>query len=88
MQYVCTFLLLWKLILKYMKETDVYYNLYLNKWDVYQILLKLYNDNKVNSKVTDVKLRGNDMIYVIDAEICFDRGTEPGCCKNNKNLDR
>lgn len=53
-----------------------------------QILLKLYNDNKVNSNVTDVKLRGNDMICVIDTEIFFDRGTEPGCNKNNKNLDR
>lgn len=87
-QYVCTFLLLWKLILKYMKETDVYYNLYLNKWDMYQILLKLYNDNKVNSNVTGIKLRGNDMICVIYTERFFDRSTEPGCSKNNKNLDR
>lgn len=71
-----------------MKETDVYYNLYLNKWDMYQILLKLYNDNKVNSNVTDVKLRRNDMICVIDTEIFFDRGTEPDCYKNNKKLDR
>lgn len=55
---------------------------------MYQILLKLYNDNKVNSNVTDIKLRRNDMICVIDTEIFFDRGTEPGCYKNNKKLDR
>lgn len=71
-----------------MKKTGVYYNLYLNKWDMYRILLKLYTDNKINRNVINVKLRGNDMICVIDTEIFFDRGTEPGCYKNNKNLDR
>lgn len=71
-----------------MKKTGVYYNLYLNKWDMDRILLKLYTDNKINSNVIDVKLRGNYMICVIDTEIFFDRGTEPGCYKNNKNLDR